>query len=60
MNLLGQTISKAQATNLKIGVIAEVVHSIQFSSLSTIVQAITVSGAPAGAQGVLQAAQVAL
>jgi hypothetical protein len=60
MQLLGEAISKAQATNLKIGVITEVIHTTQLSSLSVIAQEATVSGLPAGAQGVLQVAQIAL
>ena len=57
MTLLEEAISVAQATNLKIGAIAEVVHIIQLSSLSAIVQAASFGVAPAGAQYILQAAQ---
>ena len=56
MSLLGEAISVAQATKLKIDVIAGVVHITQLSSLPAIIQAASAGGAPTGAHGFLQAA----
>ena len=60
MSLPGETIFVAQSTNLQIGVISEVVHITQLSSVSTIIQAASVSGELAGAQDVLQTAHITM
>ena len=44
MTLLEEAISVAQANNLEIGMIAEVVHSTQLRSLSAIAQAASIDG----------------
>ena len=60
MTLLGELIFVAQAIKLKTGVIAEVVHTTQLSSLSAIVRAASISGARIVAQDVLHTAHIAL
>ena len=54
------TIAAATRVNLYIGVIADAGHSTQLHLLSAMVQAASVVGAPAGARGALQYAQIAM